>query len=129
VSARYENSLFEGLRCRQGVQLWVAERAGEMLAGGVFLYAPNTIALWHAATDTTASSLRPSNVLMGEVMLRAAVAGKSWFDFGSSGDEKLAESKRRFGARVAPFATFASASRRARVLTKKWTLSFRLRGA
>ena len=118
VTSIYDRALFGALRSAPGVGLWVAEREGEMLSAAVFLYASKTVTYYHhGATDEKAFALRPSNVLLGEVMMRAAAADKEWIDLGASGGhEKVEEFKRRFGAVAAPFGIFRSASRRRRFL-------------
>jgi CelD/BcsL family acetyltransferase involved in cellulose biosynthesis len=130
VTSIYGRALFDGLRSAPEVRLWVAERDGEMLSAAVFLYASKTVTYYHGATDEKAFALRPSNVLLGEVMMRAAAEGKEWVDLGASGGhEKVAAFKRRFGAVAAPFGIFRSTSRRRRFLRAIRTSPARLQRA
>jgi CelD/BcsL family acetyltransferase involved in cellulose biosynthesis len=111
VTSSFERPVFEALRTTNGVRLWVAEHGGELVAGAIFLYAARTIIYWNGAFCERAAKLRPSNVLLGEAMLRCAAEGFEWLDLGASGiHENVAAFKRRLGAVTVPFGIFTKKS-------------------
>ena len=117
VTSSYDAAWFRTLRSAPGVDLWAAERGGELLSGAVILNAPRGLTYCHGASDEAAFSLRPVNVLLGEILMRAATIGKEWADLGASGGHASVDDfKRRFGAVAAPYGAFSHVSARTRAL-------------
>lgn len=119
VTSSVRPDLLDALRTAPGVRLWVAERAGEVLAGAIFLYARRTVVYWSGAYRAAAAALRPSNVVLGTAMLEAAGEGAEWLDLGDSGiHQQVADFKRRFGAVRLPYGIFRRRSMRMRLIEK-----------
>jgi hypothetical protein len=106
ASSRYGASLFELLRRRGApvVELWLATLAsGEIIAGGLGIYAPRHVMYWHAATRAEHFALRPANLLINEMVLDACLRGLDWFDLNpSGGHEGVRTFKERVGAVAMP---------------------------
>jgi CelD/BcsL family acetyltransferase involved in cellulose biosynthesis len=96
--------LFDNLADRPGVQLWLAESDGRLVAGALCLVAPRHVSYWHGAAAEDAFPMRPVNLLLQEAMRHACQhPGLAWFDMGSSGPLKgVRDFKKSFGARPLP---------------------------
>lgn len=106
ASSRYGAELFELLRRRgsPAVELWLVTLAdGEIVSGGVALYAARHVTYWHASTRTGHFALRPSNLMAYEMANDACRRGLEWFDLNPSGGiEGVKTFKRRLGAAALP---------------------------
>jgi CelD/BcsL family acetyltransferase involved in cellulose biosynthesis len=99
----YGAQLFEALRRHdpEHVQLWLAWHQGRAVAGALCLAGPAALVYWHGATLEAAFDLRPSTLLMREIVRDACASGAAWFDFNpSAGLEGVREFKRRFGTQT-----------------------------
>lgn len=99
-SFAYPASLFDALRTHdpENVSLWLARYEGHVVAGAVCLASASVVVYWHGATLEAAFDLRPSTLLMREIVRDACARGVAWFDFNpSAGLEGVREFKRRFG--------------------------------
>jgi len=97
--ADYPARLYEELRrITTGQTLWLARYEGRVVAGALCFSTPLVTVYWHGATDTAVASLRPSTLLIEEIVRDACGNGRSWFDFNPSGGlAGVREFKRRFG--------------------------------
>jgi len=106
ASSQYGAPLFDLLRRRgaPAVELWLATLAGgEIVAGGIGLYAPRHVTYWHAAARAEHFALRPANLLVHEMLRDACLRGLDWFDLNpSGGHEGVRTFKERVGAVALP---------------------------
>jgi CelD/BcsL family acetyltransferase involved in cellulose biosynthesis len=120
ASSRYEPLLFDLLRRRgaPAVELWLAAlESGEIIAGGLALYAPHHVMYWHAAARAEHFALRPANLLVHEMMLDACARGLEWFDLNPSGGHAGVRTfKERLGAVALPASVVIREHRRSPLL-------------
>jgi hypothetical protein len=103
ATSRHPWALFDALSRRDGVQLWLAEREGRLLAGALCLYARTHVAYWHGAAREDAFALRPVHLLIRTALADAQQRGCAWFDFNPSGGHAgVVAFKRNFGAESLP---------------------------
>jgi CelD/BcsL family acetyltransferase involved in cellulose biosynthesis len=100
ASSCYGPELFELLRRREGVELWVVEAPdGTVISGAIALYARRHVALWHMATLAAHYRSRPTSLLIADLVRDAQRRGLEWFDLNpSGGHEGVVEFKERVGA-------------------------------
>jgi GNAT acetyltransferase-like protein len=121
TTQRYPWSLFDRLRAAPGVRLWVAHRDGDVVSGGICLYAPDVVTYWHASTLESAFALRPANLVVETMIADACERRSKWFDMGGSGRQSgVADFKRRFGATTLEIPRIVTTSLRARALARTW---------
>jgi hypothetical protein len=98
---RYHAGLFEALRRHEGrgVELWLAEFEGERLvAGALNVYAHDHVSGWHMATRSDFFHLKPTDLLVHDMIADAHMRGFKWFDMNpSGGHEGVVRFKRHCG--------------------------------
>ncbi len=129
-SADYPPRLFEEIRRGSRAKLWVAEHDGHVVAGALCFYAPHHAVYWHGATLERAFEVRPSTLLLAQVIEDACARGCEWFDFNPSGGlAGVREFKRRFGTRPLACPVVTHRSSRARVTERIMRAAGRRRSA
>jgi hypothetical protein len=109
ASSRYPKRLFETILALSQAQpehvaLWLVERDGEAMAGGICFYWNEHAVYWHGVMDERFQAESPSNTLVGEMIRDAGERGYRLFDFNpSGGHEQVTAFKRRFGTREVEF--------------------------
>lgn len=91
ASSRYDWGLFEALRKKPQVRLWLVSNDVTPVGGALVLYAQRHIVYWHGAADAGWFSHCPINLLMHDIILDAVRRGYWWFDFNPSGGHKGAK--------------------------------------
>lgn len=117
----YGVPLFEALRLQDPahVRLWLAWHEGRVVAGTLCVAGPEVQVYWHGATLEAAFEMRPSTLLIREIVREACERGVRWFDFNpSAGLEGVREFKRRFGTQVLPCPVVVKRSARTRALRR-----------
>jgi Acetyltransferase (GNAT) domain len=87
------------------VEVWLAQRDGYPVAGGVVLYGSQELFFWSAATRRAFARLRPSNALNLALIAAAVRRNMRWYNLGAS--ERLPgveHFKRGLGAQNVPYA-------------------------
>ena len=101
ATSRYGPQLFELLRRRQGVELWVVEHPdGAIISGAIGLYTSSHVAVWHMATLAAHYQSRPTSLLEADLIVDARQRGLVWYDMcPSGGHHGVAEFKEHLGGR------------------------------
>ena len=105
ATSSYSWDLFERLHalCSPNVRLWLAHRAGELLAGALVFHAGRHVVYWHGASRPDEERLRPVHGLLHEVIRDACEQGFEIFDLNPSGGHEGVEAfKKGFGAVEVP---------------------------
>jgi len=86
ASSRYDWDLFARIRARdrENARLWVARLRGEVIAGGLVLYAPHHAAWWHGAALESHLRKQPMHLLLHAMIRDACEQGLGVFDMGPS---------------------------------------------
>lgn len=99
---RLFEALWEELRPRGMMQLLLAQRQGELLAGSVLLKHGRTT--WYAFNGSSRQAFRhrPNDMLQWHALHAACAAGDRWYDLGEVADHHtgLAHFKRKWGAQT-----------------------------
>jgi hypothetical protein len=88
ASSNYGAALFELLRRRgaPGIDLWLVElEDGTAVSGSINLCGPRHLAGWHMASLSDYFRLKPTNLLINEMIQDAVDRSFSWFDMHPSG--------------------------------------------
>jgi lipid II:glycine glycyltransferase (peptidoglycan interpeptide bridge formation enzyme) len=81
------------------IQLWLAKFEDKSIAGALCFYHRNHVAYWHGASLSDYSQLRPTNLLMYEIIRDSCRRKAKWFDFNpSGGHDGVKAFKKSFGA-------------------------------
>ena len=89
------------------VRFWLAEAAGEPVAGIIVLAWQKTLIYWHGSSDKQYFKLYPNNLLHAKVLEHACSNGFSYYDMGPSmGLEGVVRFKESFGAEQNPFMAY-----------------------
>lgn len=101
---RLFSAMWEELRPLGMMDLLLAERDGQMLAGNVMLQGPGTAFYAFNGADRSSFELRANDLLQWEGIRRAQAAGLHTYDLGEvpEGEEGLIRFKRKWGAEPRP---------------------------
>ncbi len=89
------------------VRFWLAETAGEAVAGIIVLAWRQTLVYWHGCSRREYFNLYPNNLLHAKVLEQACSDGFSFYDMGPSmGLEGVVRFKESFGAGPYPFSAY-----------------------
>ena len=99
ATSHYRAELFELLRRRDGVELWVVEDSGgALISGAIGLYTEHHVAVWHMATLAAHYQSRPTSLLEADLITDARQRGLAWYDMCPSGGHRgVAEFKEHLG--------------------------------
>lgn len=99
------------------IRLWVADYKGNIIAGALCFYSRKHVAYWHGASLQSSFGLRPSNLLLSEVIRDAIDRGYVWFDFNpSSGHPGVEAFKKSFGTTVMPAPIYQTVSTKSKLV-------------
>jgi hypothetical protein len=102
----FSKELIEGLITygESDVEIWLAQRDGHPIAGGIVLYGSQELFFWSAAMRPAFSRLRPSNALNLALIQAAARRKMRWYNLGASeGLPGVERFKRGLGAQTVPY--------------------------
>ncbi len=105
ATSNYRWEIFEEMSRRSSgqIKLWLAEHEGQVIAGCICLYSPKHVVYWHGAALESAFNLRPTTLLLREIIRDCCNRGANWFDFNpSGGHEGVKAFKSHFGATPLP---------------------------
>ena len=88
ASSNYGAALFDLLRLRgaPGIDLWLVElEDGTIVSGSINLCGPHHVAGWHMASLSDYFRLKPTNLLVNEMIKDAIERSFTWFDMHPSG--------------------------------------------
>lgn len=89
------------------VRFWLAEAAGEPVAGIIVLAWRQTLVYWHGSSHREHFKLYPNNLLHAKVLEQACADGFSYYDMGPSmGLEGVIRFKESFGAEQSSFTAY-----------------------
>jgi hypothetical protein len=92
ATSRYPEALFNELAADPvHVRLWLAIVDGGVVAGALCLHGPRIVNYWHGAADDRSFALRPTNLVLQEVIRTASIEGFRWLDLGPSGGHQGVE--------------------------------------
>ena len=99
------------------IKLWLAEHKSNIIAGALCFYAVKHIVYWHGAAQQSSFGLRPSNLLLSEIIKDAIDKGYSWFDFNPSGGHSGVDAfKKSFGTTLMPAPVYETISRKSKLI-------------
>lgn len=101
ASSIYSWKIFEEILGRHSphIKLWLAFYQEKIIAGALCFYAKKHVVYWHGAALAQYFNLRPSNLLIFEIIKHTCDKGYTWFDFNpSGGHEGVRAFKKSFGA-------------------------------